>query len=243
MRVLITGDSITEGRLGYSFIPGLEQRLPGVKIVNLGLGGDTVLGIMRRTLDYLALDNAFEVVVVAAGHNDIILPAFSRMSPLHRYIVRRLRKRGSIPASGKEEFIKSYEQFIRGIREICPAKIVITTLSCLNERLQAETNRQRADYNSSIAIMAAREGVILADVGGEFDRVLNAGPRRNYFMEHMSYTFIFDAIRCRKSANIDKLSLKRGLALSIDGVHINSSGAAIYSQVIADAILNCSGAR
>lgn len=236
MRVLIVGDSITEGKLGQSYIPGLLERLPGLEIVNLGLGGDTVFGMKKRAMKYLKRDSRFDVVVIVGGHNDVILPAFERMSFSYRMVARSMIGRGSLPFEDKKIFYNCYETLIDMIMRLCPAKLVLTTLSCINENLQAETNLVRAQLNEVIRELATRHNFQLAAVGEAFDRQLGEG--RDYFMDRVGTTFILDSYSSKIAGALDRLSKRRGLRLTIDGVHLNSAGAAIYSEVIADTLRN-----
>ncbi len=75
-RILFTGDSITRGNLGVGYVPLLAERFDKYRLDNLGQDGDTVLGIRKRTLERLASDPHYDLVVIAAGHNDVILRAF-----------------------------------------------------------------------------------------------------------------------------------------------------------------------
>lgn len=232
MRILFTGDSITEGEIGFSYMSLIQSALPDAEITNLGLGGDTLLGIRKRTLAHLKQDNGYDYIVVAAGHNDIILPSFEEKTFIHRTIAQRLRKRGSVPTDDPGDFQKVYQDFISDIKTISGAVIIITTLSCLNEDLTAETNQTRLKYNQAIKTVAERNQILLADVGQEFDKILKASECKNYFLDNLLATFSFDKITCANDNGADHLSAKRGLILTIDGVHINSKGAKIYHDTI-----------
>lgn len=238
MRILITGDSITEGELGYDYVEDLRRRLPDSEIVNLGLGGDTISGIKKRTLNHLKRNNIYDVIVVAAGHNDIILPTFQNLTRVHKFIVQQLKKRGSIPSSSKKEFMDTYEKFIDEILKINKGKIIVTTLSCLNENLTSKTNETREEYNEIIKEMAKRKKIHIADVGYEFNEQLKERKCKDFFMDNLLNTFIFDKRKCKENIYVDDLSKKRGLFITIDGVHINSLGGKIYSDTIFDKITN-----
>ncbi|MCP4415250.1 MAG: hypothetical protein GY805_01425, partial [Chloroflexi bacterium] len=86
MRLLIVGDSITEGNPGIGYVQLLETAFAESNIINLGMGGDTIQGIGKRAIAYLQKDKSFDAIIIEAGHNDIILPDFSRKSLLHKLI-------------------------------------------------------------------------------------------------------------------------------------------------------------
>lgn len=236
MRVLIIGDSITEGKLGQSYLPGLKERLPGVELVNLGLGGDTVFGMKKRAVRYLKRDSRFDVLVVVGGHNDVILPAFERMSLSYRMVARAMVARGSLPFEERKIFASCYASLIDMLRRLCSAQIVLSTLSCINENLQAATNLVRAGLNEEIRELASHHNLQLADVAAAFDRQLDDGGGRNYFMDRVNTTFLQDSYYSKVPGALERLSKKRGLRLTIDGVHLNSAGAAIYSEVLAESL-------
>jgi lysophospholipase L1-like esterase len=235
-RILCTGDSITRGNLGRSYVAILAEFFPEVEIVNLGQDGDTLNGIRRRTLERLQNDGEFRVITVAAGHNDIILPALSARSPLHDAVPRSLARRGSIPAADPGDFHRRYGEFIDELRAASPAHIVISTLSSLNESPEGGTAGLRAEYNRIIREIAREKRVGLADVGAAFDEVLSKGPTKNYFLESLIAPLAGDRWGSRTSRSAAELSRRRELRLTIDGVHINQDGARIYAEIFAEQI-------
>lgn len=229
-RVLFTGDSITKGEMGCSYIELLKPRFPGLEILNLGQDGDTVSGIMKRTVAHLQVDNEWDLIVISAGHNDIILPEFMQKTEIHRGIVKRLKKSGSIPASGAEEFISTYKKFIADVRNITDATIILTTLSCLNEDLTSSTNEKRFLYNQEIRKLASENNIQTAEVAEAFNRILQKSVCRDYFMDNLFESVLFDRYKSKTVPGVDRLSSKRALHLTIDGIHLNSKGAEIYAE-------------
>ncbi len=141
-RILFCGNSITRGELGCSYVKLLEKQFPDYEMTNLGLDGDTVSGIMNRTLSLLEKDDDYDLIVISAGHNDILLPAFRNQSAAYRSIVMLKKLQGSVPADSYTEFISTYEKFIDSVRDIFAAPVVLVTLSCINEDLSVATNRE-----------------------------------------------------------------------------------------------------
>ena len=127
-RILFAGDSITKGELGCGYLPLLARQFPTFELINLGMDGDTVLGIKNRTTSHLREDSTYDLIVIAAGHNDIILSDFMKKSNIHVSIVKNLKKKGSVAASDYDEFISTYTSFISAVRDIAPAPIMVTTM-------------------------------------------------------------------------------------------------------------------
>jgi lysophospholipase L1-like esterase len=72
MRVLCLGDSLTEGTVGVGFIPFLAELLPGNEYVNLGVNGETMSGLRRRT-ERLASSVRGDTAIVWIGTNDVLM--------------------------------------------------------------------------------------------------------------------------------------------------------------------------
>lgn len=231
-RILFAGDSITKGDLGCSYLQLIAQHLPDYELINLGRDGDTVSGIMNRTIKHLKQDPAYDLIVLSAGHNDIILPSFMQKSKIHVSIVNNLKKKGSVAAEDYNEFVSTYSESIREVRQIVSTPIIITTLSCLNEDLSAPTNGQRFTFNEGIRNIAAQNNLYLADIAQEFNRVLKKCNCRDYFMDNLLESVLFDPWKSKTSKRAEKLSQKRLLNLTIDGIHLNPRGAEIYSKLL-----------
>ncbi|MBI9104303.1 MAG: hypothetical protein JEY99_17930 [Spirochaetales bacterium] len=235
-RILFAGDSITKGKLGCSFFVQLRKQFPHYELINLGRDGDTVSGIMARTIGHLKHDSRYDLIVLTAGHNDIILPDFNARSVAYKSIVKNLEKKGSIPAADLPEFISQYEKFISAIRSGGDVPIILTTLSCLNEDLSSPANGKRVVFNEAIRALALKNHLGLADIAQVYNTVLGAKETRDYFMDDLYESALFDTLRCRTSEGVDRLSRKRRLHLTIDGIHPNAAGAKIYSDLLSGLI-------
>src|SRR5690606_24180086 len=86
----------------------------------------------------------------------------------------------------------------------------------------------RRSYNDVIRDVAIETGCALVDAGAVFDGYLRRCRTRNYFMNGFLNTVILDKFHCRLMGGPDQLSKKRGLHLTIDGVHLNSRGANLF---------------
>lgn len=236
MKILFTGDSITKGELGWSYVDTILNNHLDIEGINLGKDGDTLEGIMTRTLNHLSKENDYDFIIIASGHNDIILPAFKTMGILQKAIVSSIIKSGSRPIERSEEFKKVYLDFIDKVKHICQASIIVTSLSVINEDSDSSTNIIRYSYNKVIKELAQDNQVTLADVGKAFDDYLLDHKTRSYFLDNLGKPGGRDLKRTRTIEGTDQLSKDRGLMLTIDGVHINSMGAELYAGVILDAI-------
>jgi lysophospholipase L1-like esterase len=69
MRIIFLGDSLTWGGYGGDFVAEVAEQLPEHEIINAGVGGDTVVNLLRR-LDEDVLVHKPDAVFVMVGGND-----------------------------------------------------------------------------------------------------------------------------------------------------------------------------
>lgn len=236
MKLLIAGDSITEGETGVDYVNMLIKRFEGtaLTIKNLGLGGDTLIGITNRLFEHLKIHNDYDLVIVEAGHNDIILPYFEHGELPFKLTAKAIESRGSYPITDSEIFKQQYENLVRICDEVIECPCFVTTLSCIGEKQSLFTNQKRNHYNAIIKEVTAKSGCNLIDIGIKFDEYLKTLETTDYMMNDFFRAFVFDKNLSDKKAS--DISTMRGLHLTIDGVHLNEKGASIYAMTIGDAI-------
>lgn len=71
MRIVFLGDSLTWGGYGGNFVSVIAERLPDHTIINAGVGGDTVVNLLRRVDDVIE-QHAPDVMFVMVGGNDAV---------------------------------------------------------------------------------------------------------------------------------------------------------------------------
>ncbi len=232
MKILLIGDSITEGVNGYSYVRLLQVAFPDYVFVNLGLGGDTLHGVSRRLFTELSHSPEYDAIVFAVGHNDLLIPYMQQASPTFRFIARSLLRRGSTPTPDSITFAHKLQAAMDRLRTVYQGPVIITTLSCLGERLDNELNQQRQQLNAAIRQVAYTNGLHLADVGAVFDKNIE-GKETAVTVLGNPYTMIsIDKYFSRTRAGVTRLSRYRRTHLTIDGVHLNYEGAIIYRDVI-----------
>ena len=231
MKILFLGDSITKGEIGKSFVDLFKNEYPGWIIKNAGVNGDTLKNISDRVASEIETNPGYDFIVIEAGYNDIILPYLDTKGLLYRFALRYLYRRGRRPVK-PEKFQVKYAQMISFIQSKSNSTIILTTLGCINENLSSIVNLQRAYYNDSIVKIAKDYRCIVADISHEMESVLKSGSQTDYLLNSILNSMYFDRRRCQSNGGADKLSRKRNLLLTIDGVHLNSAGAMIYKQTI-----------
>lgn len=231
MRILFIGNSITKGEIGESFVDLFKNQHPDWDIRNAGVNGATLKNISDRIARELE-GAEYDFVVIEAGYNDIILPYLDKKGLFFRVGMRYLYRKGRKPVVDPSKFQSKYGYMIQFIQSKSNAKIILTTLGCINENLSAVVNLKRIAYNASILRLANEHDCLVADISHEVETVLKSGIQTDYLLSSLLNSMYFDKKKCQKAGGADKLSKKRNLRLTIDGVHLNSAGALIYKQTI-----------
>jgi lysophospholipase L1-like esterase len=235
MKILFIGDNLIRGTRGVSFVRPLARRYPGWQFVNAGINGEPLLSIGRRLRRELAAGSVYNVIVIGAGTNDLLLPTFLERGAWFRGAARHQLRQGHQPLATAERFERSYRQLVQHLRSHCRAQLVLLTLGCVGEKLDTNLNRLRQQYNHAIRRVAAAYECAVADAGTRVEEHLRQ-PGPDYLMRSFFNTAIGDALHCLVG-RADALSRRRGLRLTIDGGHLNSRGAALFGRAVEEQLL------
>ncbi len=232
--LLIVGDSLAGGLPYLSFPAQLKSRLRDWRITPSAVGGDTLVGIGER-LDRLLCEHEPDALIIEAGTNDILLPAFESRGGLWRKLAKRIESAGSIPTTKLERFRDLYTRTLEKAGQAVGC-IVITTIACIGEETASDLNRRGSQFNEVIREVASSRGVVLADVGKAFRGILaQVEVQSDYLLDNISST-ITDTFHCLTPRGADRLSGRRGLVLTMDGVHLNRYGARLYAETVSRAL-------
>jgi lysophospholipase L1-like esterase len=82
MHIVCLGDSLTWGEYGGSYVDEFARLLPQHIITNAGIGGDTVVNLLRR-VDEDVIQQQPDAVLVMVGGNDAISHLFPATRPYY----------------------------------------------------------------------------------------------------------------------------------------------------------------
>lgn len=200
----------------------IKRRFPDLLCHNKGHGGDTLREVSFRLLKLLKKGKVnYSVIVIEAGHNDIILPLIKSRWPIWSVNwVTPVSQIGIV-----------LDDMLSSIKSLSNAEIILTTLSCIGEIFDSQLNQQRRLINEQIKLIGYRYETHIADVSSAFDDVIKKSNSSDYIIDN-PLNLVIDYFRSKKSIWADKISIKRNLRLTIDGGHLNSKGAEIYYQEI-----------
>jgi lysophospholipase L1-like esterase len=237
MKILCIGDSGTRGSVGVSYVKAIAAAHPGWKVENAGVNGEPITSIGKRLIQKLDAGNAYDVIVLQGGANDILLPTFAGRGFWFNKALEHCRRIGRNPLPDPADFGNALREILEATRSRTKAKIILTTIGCLNENLRGGLNDQRRAFNDVIRRMARQYGCRLADPSGPVDQLLSQRRTRDYFLESFFNTAFSDEVVCKVPGGADWLSRKRGLHVTIDGGHLNSVGADLFRRALEEQLL------
>lgn len=232
MKFLFIGNSITNGNIGVSFVNLIKADYPDWQLINAGINGDTLKNIGKRLITELDKTKDYDFIVIEAGYNDIILPLFAKKNIAFRLILYYVIRKGRFPIENVQSFENEYINIINTIKTMTRATIILTTLGCINENLSSVSNLNKNLYNEKIRNISALTNSKLADVGKEVAIVLRNTNQTDFFLESFLQTVYLDRKLCNTEESANKLSRKRKLLLTTDGIHLNTNGADIFRRMI-----------
>ena len=234
MVVTFIGDSLTAGNLGIPYLRSVALP-PETRVVNRGRDGDTVVGIRDRLDPALRTDGA-SVLVIQVGANDILLPEMEQRGGEWRSFVKKMIAGGRVPTGNTDEFEAIYEELIATAGSWGIARVVGVTIPPLGENLYTERNRRREEFNTRIRRATNRSDGVLADAAAEFETALGDLPARSDFFFTRPQDFAMDLRRIRREKGAGILAEQRGLHLTMDGAHLNESGAGLMARTVSAAL-------
>ncbi|POY37359.1 hypothetical protein C3K47_06245 [Solitalea longa] len=228
MNLLFIGDSITKGKLGESFVYIIGNHHPEFNITNLGNDGETCNVIFTRLLSHLKLNNNYDYIILQGGYNDLLLPTFKAKGKLFNFAYSQQLKKGYQPFAHFDESYILLKKTVQDIKTLFNGKLILLTVGCIGEDLSSPSNFHRNEFNQAIRKVASDENLLLADLGHEFELFLKDKPQSAYCLDSFWAITLFDQL----AINTGKLSSKRNLFLTIDGIHLNKDGACLFANCI-----------
>lgn len=222
MKIAFLGDSITKGIPRVSFFNMLIEELGDCELTNLGKGGDTVSSLHRRIRNK-KLDN-YDEFVLLIGVNDV----YSKINNTHK-IMKTLRRQHW--SKNVDEFRKDYQSLITFLNGFDRKYRVIAPL-VFGEELTNKWNKELDEYENIIKdIISNYEHITYVDVRSKFKKKLSNVSVSTYLPVSL-YETGKDVATLDTNEKADEMSKSRGLHLTLDGCHLNSSGASLVAQEI-----------
>lgn len=223
--ILYLGDSLTRGLVGWSYI----KFMPPEPFKNGGLDGDTAHGALRRLHVYRKMPwyDDIRTVVVGIGTNDLLQPHLMSTGLVWRLVFgwRVSWKRWA----DKPEYKRVVREIIDTILADGKRCVLmgLPLMQLINYPMDELTAR-----NDILRRLASEYALPFADVlAAELRAVPNA--RRDYDWGKLGLQRVADILAmCLFPRTKDGFSRRRGLELTVDGVHFNTRSGSIAAEEV-----------
>ncbi len=222
MKIVCFGDSMTWGGYGGSYVDELVKLLPEHQIINAGVGGNTVINLLRRVDDDV-LSQQPDGVLVMVGGNDSI----SYSQPATRSYYRQAM---SIP-----EGVVPPDQFETAYRDLLTQLHLAHTLVWIGLEpceYNPQTVASLRDYNDRVKNVARALNVPILDLMDAFPPAnLKDRPPLS-----VSDILTIGAREKRGWHDYEGAQSKAGYAFTFDGIHFTPAAAQRAAELIAEFI-------
>lgn len=218
MRIVFLGDSLTWGGYGGNFVKWVAEAMPEYEIINAGVGGDTVVNLLRR-LESVLESHAPDAVFVMVGGND----ATSYTMPKTRGYYRKAKQleEGMVTP---EEFEATYRELLLQLQ----VNLVQAFVGLAPTEYSAELVKAKQDYNTRAQRVAESLNIPVLDLDTPFT------PETPIERPEVDIAFI-QQIGDRASSGWDDYESERarwGYTYTFDGMHILPTTAEPFAQRI-----------
>lgn len=222
LRIAFLGDSLTAGFPGTAYLDILEPRLPRHHLYNYGKGGDTIKSLCRRLLK-TRLDDPFDIIFLWVGVNDVLV----HVSPLYPTI-KRLRRQPW--AKDKDELEEDYRLLLE---HVVPKTRHLFTVSPLfiGEDLSSPWNTRLVEVGEQMRTLSqGYSNITYIDLRDQFvSRLRHKDPAP--YTPRNPLQILFDVLKLKRPQETGADSYVRRFHFTIDGVHLNSTGASLVADV------------
>jgi lysophospholipase L1-like esterase len=234
MKIACIGDSLTQGIPGSSYFAILREKLPQHQWVNLGRGNDTVVSLYHRlaltSFNDASFDDApFDLAFLWVGVNDV-----SKAGSWWFRLANALR--GQPRSQSLAEFQVYYQKTLDVL--IRHARRVIAVAPLLKgEDIDSEWNQQIDVLARTIAELTTHYGAAAyLDPRPAFYAEL-ANRQTSDYLQESPLRIALDILTLWSDAQVDRKAAERGLHFTLDGVHLNSVGAALVADMFSKAVV------
>lgn len=226
--VLCFGDSLTYGPPGIPFIRYFRHR---DRYRNLGVGSDTLTGMTQRILPCLE-DPDNREFIIGIGTNDLLLPHMEGRSEPWRLTVDLMVAHGKIILRDLDFFVDGYTSLMD--RVVAAGKrATVFGLPCIGEDTGSELNRQADIYNHAIQFICREREIPFVDFKRYQQRkIRRRGGNNTYLLSDDPSKAIRDSVWTTLLPLADKVSDRRGLVMTVDGVHLNHASARLLARLL-----------
>jgi len=224
---VLAGDSITRGAVSASYADILAARLPDWELVNAGVNGELAYNLAERLDDIVALDP--DAVTVLVGTNDAN-STFGLRSAIGYIAVKRLPEPPS-PYFFRENLVRIARRLKRDTR----ARIAFFSIPPIGEDLGHYAYLRSEEYAAIIRGVARDEGLEYLPLHERMRSYLESMPPGDEpplpFPRFNAAYLRMTRARRYLGKTLDQVSASNRFRLLVDGIHLNSHGAAMAADL------------
>jgi lysophospholipase L1-like esterase len=232
--VACVGSSTTASKGTYKWIAELASRPQNKKFrfVNFGVGGDLSANTIRRLPGVVRLQP--DRVIILIGTNDIVASVF----PNFRRFTRVWKRVHDEPSA--QRFEENLEIISRELRQHTNARVALSSLAplgedpCSNDPVQSRINSLLVTFNSVVRTVSVRGNTDYIPFYESFQNQLvranAAKPLTRFSFPSFYRDYLFREMIQRRS--FDEISRINGWEFHIDGIHLNTRGGRILTEVV-----------
>lgn len=228
--VVFLGDSITQGQISANYVSLLGERFPSsqYRLINYGINNDTTYNLLRRL--WLAVARRPDVVIIMIGTNDVIA-SLSPVKAAGYVFLKRLLTWPTLSGA-----YSNLGKIIRRIKDGTTARIALASIPVLGEDFSSRPMRRVVEYNKNLQVIARMESIAYLPV---FERqreylISRDEAARQAYSGSVLPTAQLALKLFFTGASFDSYSREMGYTLLTDGVHMNTTGAALIADVIGE---------
>lgn len=231
--VVCIGDSITQGTGSFNYVDEISKDIKMVdyEFVNAGSNGNLVYNALKRIDSVIALNSDY--IIILLGTNDA--NADLCKSNAKRYMLHNFLPKMPTTESFEENLIK----LVKKLKENTNAKIAIFSIPVIGEKIDSYEINKTIEYSNIIKKVSEAEGITYLPLNEreiDFIKSKRHEPEALYdrrlieMFKYPYYHYIF-------KYSWDDISRKRGLLLTTDTIHQNSTAGHIIIELIKNFIL------
>ena len=232
--VVLIGDSITHGKMGFSYADLLTERFDKTQyhIINAGRNGELAWNVLQRVDEIIKCDP--DIVTIMIGTNDA---KGGLTEKEQEFYVRRMK----LPRKPDHLwFRENVLSLVKILKLNTKAQIALVSIPILGEESTHPAFIQSREYSKTIREIAEKTNVAYLPFNEKLVDHLVRNPCKSHPPYEKVNTRIIKSMirRYLLGRSWDKISKDSGFELLTDHVHLNSKAANIAASLIEEFILS-----